>query len=310
MATLKMMQLLGGSGLLLDCTSQPSPTHSQKPLIEHLYLTTEGIWGVPLGVSADFIYLFVLFGTVLDVAGGGRLLTGLSAKIAGSTRGGPAKTAAVASALMGSISGSAVANTVGTGSITIPLMKRVGFQSKFAGGVEAAASTGGQLLMGWVGVRKALPWGCLVLVAGLLLVGASLLLASLPLLLLGAVTGGVGQGMAFRAGLTEVGSAAPDTRRGATISAFLGSAISVGMLCTSAARARISVRTVLSLIPIAASANNPANPSPPTATAPRRPSPIMIFLLRTRHSAPTEAQRPSPAGRSAQPNLPRESHTC
>ncbi|MFF4212428.1 MFS transporter [Streptomyces sp. NPDC001796] len=82
------------------------------------------------------------------------------------------------------------------------------------------ASTGGQLLMGWVGVRKALPWGCLVLVAGLLLVGASLLLASLPLLLLGAVTGGVGQGMAFRAGLTEVGSAAPDARRGATISAF------------------------------------------------------------------------------------------
>jgi TRAP transporter 4TM/12TM fusion protein len=115
-------------------------------LIEHLYLTTEGIWGVPLGVSADFIYLFVLFGTVLDVAGGGRLLTGLSAKIAGSTRGGPAKTAAVASALMGSISGSAVANVVTTGSLTIPVMKRSGFRPHFAGAIEAAASTGGQLM--------------------------------------------------------------------------------------------------------------------------------------------------------------------
>ncbi len=115
-------------------------------LIEHLYLTTEGIWGVPLGVSADFIYLFVLFGTVLDVAGGGRLLTGLSAMTAGSTRGGPAKTAAVASALMGSISGSAVANVVTTGSLTIPVMKRSGFRPHFAGAIEAAASTGGQLM--------------------------------------------------------------------------------------------------------------------------------------------------------------------
>ncbi|MFL4909151.1 MFS transporter [Streptomyces sp. MMS24-I2-30] len=82
------------------------------------------------------------------------------------------------------------------------------------------ASTGGQSLMGRVGLRRALPLGCLVLVAGLLLVGASLLLASLPVLLVGAATGGVGQGLAFRAGLTEVGSAAPDARRGATISAF------------------------------------------------------------------------------------------
>lgn len=115
-------------------------------LIEHLYLTTEGIWGVPLGVSADFIYLFVLFGAVLDMAGGGRLLTGLSAKIAGTTRGGPAKTAAVASALMGSISGSAVANVVTTGSLTIPVMKRAGFKPYFAAAIEAAASTGGQLM--------------------------------------------------------------------------------------------------------------------------------------------------------------------
>ncbi|MGV9246177.1 MFS transporter [Streptomyces sp. NPDC003710] len=82
------------------------------------------------------------------------------------------------------------------------------------------ASTCGQLLLGRVGTRTALPLGCLVLVAGLLLVGASLLLASLPVLLVGAVTGGVGQGLAFRAGLTAVSSAAPDAHRGATISAF------------------------------------------------------------------------------------------
>ncbi|MET8586074.1 MFS transporter [Streptomyces collinus] len=82
------------------------------------------------------------------------------------------------------------------------------------------ASTCGQLLMGRIGSRRALPWGCGVLVAGLLLIGASLLLKSFPLLLIGAATGGVGQGMAFRAGLTEVSSAAPETHQGATISAF------------------------------------------------------------------------------------------
>ena len=115
-------------------------------LVEHLYLSTEGIWGIPLGVSADFVYLFVLFGAVLDTAGGGALLIALANKIAGRTRGGPAKTAAVASALMGSLSGSAVANVVTTGTFTIPLMKRAGFRPFFAGAIEAAASTGGQLM--------------------------------------------------------------------------------------------------------------------------------------------------------------------
>ena len=115
-------------------------------LVEQLFLSTEGIWGVPLGVSADFVYLFVLFGAVLDVAGGGALLIALANRVAGRTRGGPAKTAAVASALMGSLSGSAVANVVTTGSFTIPLMKRAGFRPFFAGAIEAAASTGGQLM--------------------------------------------------------------------------------------------------------------------------------------------------------------------
>jgi TRAP transporter 4TM/12TM fusion protein len=115
-------------------------------LVEHLYLTTEGIWGVPLGVSADFVYLFILFGAVLDVAGGGALLLGLAERVAGNTRGGPAKTASVASAFMGSLSGSAVANVVTTGTFTIPLMRRAGFKPHFAGAIEAAASTGGQLM--------------------------------------------------------------------------------------------------------------------------------------------------------------------
>jgi TRAP transporter 4TM/12TM fusion protein len=115
-------------------------------LIEHLYLSTEGIWGGPLGVSADFVYLFVLFGVVLEHAGGGALLIALADRVAGGTRGGPAKTAAVASAFMGSLSGSAVANVVTTGSFTIPLMKRAGFRPFFAGAIEAAASTGGQLM--------------------------------------------------------------------------------------------------------------------------------------------------------------------
>jgi TRAP transporter 4TM/12TM fusion protein len=115
-------------------------------LVEHIFLSTEGLWGVPLGVSADFVYLFVLFGAVLETAGGGALLIALANKVAGRTRGGPAKTAAVASAFMGSLSGSAVANVVTTGTFTIPLMKRAGFRPFFAGAIEAAASTGGQLM--------------------------------------------------------------------------------------------------------------------------------------------------------------------
>jgi TRAP transporter 4TM/12TM fusion protein len=115
-------------------------------IVEQLYLSTEGVWGVPLGVSADFVYLFILFGALLDAAGGGALFIGLADRVAGRTRGGPAKTAAVASALMGSLSGSAVANVVTTGAFTIPLMRRAGFRPAFAGAIEAAASTGGQLM--------------------------------------------------------------------------------------------------------------------------------------------------------------------
>jgi TRAP transporter 4TM/12TM fusion protein len=115
-------------------------------LLEHLYLTAEGIWGIPLGVSADFVYLFVLFGALLEVAGGGELLIALAGRVARQARGAPAMTAAVASALMGSLSGSAVANVVTTGTFTIPLMRRAGFKPHFAAAIEAAASTGGQIM--------------------------------------------------------------------------------------------------------------------------------------------------------------------
>jgi TRAP transporter 4TM/12TM fusion protein len=97
-------------------------------------------------VSADFVYLFVVFGAVLEAAGGGALLIALASRVAGNVRGAPAMTATVASAFMGSLSGSAVANVVTTGSFTIPLMKRAGFRAHFAGAIEAAASTGGQLM--------------------------------------------------------------------------------------------------------------------------------------------------------------------
>jgi TRAP transporter 4TM/12TM fusion protein len=120
--------------------------YSPARIIEQLYLSTEGIWGIPLGVSADFVYLFVLFGVVLDVAGGGHLLIGMADRVAGRLRGGPAITSSVASAFMGSLSGSAVANVVTTGTLTIPVMKRAGFKPHFAAAVEAAASTAGQIM--------------------------------------------------------------------------------------------------------------------------------------------------------------------
>ena len=120
--------------------------YGAQRLIEHLYLSTEGIWGIPLGVSANFVYLFVLFGAILEAGGGGKLLIGLASRISSRSRGGPAKTASVASALMGSLSGSAVANVATTGALTIPMMKSSGFRPRMAGAIEAAASTGGQLM--------------------------------------------------------------------------------------------------------------------------------------------------------------------
>jgi TRAP transporter 4TM/12TM fusion protein len=110
------------------------------------FLTLQGIFGVPTGVSTSIVFYFILFAALYEVFGGGRLIIDLSLAITGSRRGGPAKAAVVASGLMGSVSGSAVANVMSTGIFTIPLMKRVGYTPRFAGAVEAVASTGGQIM--------------------------------------------------------------------------------------------------------------------------------------------------------------------
>ncbi|MFP4068047.1 MAG: TRAP transporter permease [Spirochaetaceae bacterium] len=120
--------------------------YSVRRLVNQMYMSTEGIFGIPLGVSATFVFLFVLFGAFLEVTGVGQFFIDMAFSVAGRRRGGPAKAAVVASGFMGSISGSSIANTVTTGSFTIPLMKRIGYKANFAGAVEAAASTGGQIL--------------------------------------------------------------------------------------------------------------------------------------------------------------------
>ncbi len=117
-----------------------------KRIIDHVVMSDEGLWGVPLRVSATFVFLFVLFGAFLDKIGAGEYLINLSFALMGRFRGGPAKAAVVASCAMGSISGSSIANTVTTGAMTIPLMKKVGFKPHVAGAVEVAASTNGQLM--------------------------------------------------------------------------------------------------------------------------------------------------------------------
>lgn len=115
-------------------------------MVSHLFFTTEGIFGVPLGVSATFIYLFILFGAYLDATGLGKFFIDIANALAGWAVGGPAKVAVLSSGLMGTVSGSSVANVAGTGSFTIPMMKKLGYSPAFAGAVEAAASTGGQLM--------------------------------------------------------------------------------------------------------------------------------------------------------------------
>lgn len=120
--------------------------YSIKRIVTHLYFTTEGIIGIPLGVSATFIFLFILFGAFLEKTGIGKLFIDISNAIAGFAAGGPAKVAVITSALEGTVSGSSVSNTVGSGSFTIPMMKSLGYKPEFAAAVEAAASTGGQIM--------------------------------------------------------------------------------------------------------------------------------------------------------------------
>jgi len=120
--------------------------YSLRRVIGHLYLTTEGIFGIPVGVSATFVFAFVLFGAILERTGAGEYLIRVAFSLLGHTRGGPAKVAVVASAFMGTITGSSIANTATIGSMTIPLMKRVGFKAEVAGGIETAAGGNGQLM--------------------------------------------------------------------------------------------------------------------------------------------------------------------
>ncbi|MCB4205219.1 TRAP transporter permease [Deferribacterales bacterium Es71-Z0220] len=115
-------------------------------LLYRMYFAPDGLFGTIATISSTFVFLFVLFAAFLIKSGAGEFIINLAVSLMGHTTGGPAKMAVFASGLMGSVSGSAVANTVGTGSITIPMMKKIGFSPKFAGGVEAAASTGGQLM--------------------------------------------------------------------------------------------------------------------------------------------------------------------
>jgi len=114
--------------------------------VENNFIASTGMFGIPVGVSVLYVFYFIMFGGFLEMSGGGRFLIDLAMRATGRTLGGPAKTAIVASGFMGTISGSAVANVAGTGVMTIPLMKRVGYAPKFAGAAEAIASTGGQLM--------------------------------------------------------------------------------------------------------------------------------------------------------------------
>lgn len=119
---------------------------TSKRIISHMYMALEGILGTPIYVSATFVFMFILFGAFLDKTGVGKFFIDLAFAMTGHTKSGPAMTAVLASGLMGSISGSSVANTVTTGAFTIPLMKETGYEPHFAGAVEATASTGGQIM--------------------------------------------------------------------------------------------------------------------------------------------------------------------
>ncbi|MDZ5812064.1 TRAP transporter fused permease subunit [Halorubrum sp. AD140] len=115
-------------------------------IVQNLWYTVEGILGVPVGVSVRFIYIFILFGAFLEMSGAGKWFIDLAYSITGTRKGGPAKASVVASGFMGMLSGSSVANTVTTGALTIPLMKRSGYSPEFSGAVESSVSSGGQIL--------------------------------------------------------------------------------------------------------------------------------------------------------------------
>jgi len=115
-------------------------------LVNHFFISTDGIYGTSVGVAASYIFLFILFGEVMNRCGMGKFFNDIALALAGGSMGGPAKVAVIASGFLGSINGSAIANVVTTGTFTIPLMKKTGYSREFAGAVEATASVGGQIL--------------------------------------------------------------------------------------------------------------------------------------------------------------------
>ncbi|WP_417698516.1 TRAP transporter permease [Psychromonas sp.] len=119
---------------------------SIEEIVRFHIFSTNGIYGAPLAIAAGVVFIFVLFGAFLQVTGAGKFFIDASFSLAGKYRGGPAKASVLASAALGSISGSAIANTVTTGALTIPMMKKLGYKSEQAAGIEAAASTGGQIM--------------------------------------------------------------------------------------------------------------------------------------------------------------------
>lgn len=121
------------------------PGASWTGLVNHLYMTNQGVYGIAVGVVAKYVFLFVVFGVIATRIGLGQLFIDLASVVAGRYAGGPAKVAIFSSAMLGMINGSSIANTVTTGSLTIPAMKKVGYEPHFAGAVEATASTGGQI---------------------------------------------------------------------------------------------------------------------------------------------------------------------
>ncbi|WP_434311623.1 TRAP transporter permease [Hominifimenecus sp. rT4P-3] len=119
---------------------------SYERLIDHLFLRTTGVIGTALSCMCNYVVFFMIFATILEASGAGQFFIDLALAIAGKSRGGPAKAAVLSSAFFGSLSGSAIANVASTGAITIPLMKKTGYDANFAGAVEAVASTGGQIM--------------------------------------------------------------------------------------------------------------------------------------------------------------------
>ncbi len=164
-------------------------------VIEQIYLTDEGIFNSPLGISATYVMIFLIFGSFLEKSGAGAYFMEVAQALTGAQPGGPAQIAVVSSCLFGSISGSAVANVYGTGSFTIPLMKKIGYPPYFAGAVEAVASSGGQLMPPIMGAGAflmasflGLPYSAIIIAAlfpALLYYGAVLLMVRLGALKMG-----------------------------------------------------------------------------------------------------------------------------